>query len=334
MPDYQVGDIGRSGRTVDAVVRSSKARRAEQAQDQERSFSREKFDYSRQLSEADQALQEQAHALRAAETYYGLAAKMADMQEKTDQRLEAANFLSEFKDLDHRDERFEDRWSELASKFPRALSDDAVRTATGVRLTARQTYRQAQAEGGSADYSTEAARNKYLEVVAQTNDPIKARATAKQIEQGEQDLWDARSKGLITDDDLAFSEDPAQRSPIWKPDGSLNYEQARRLAASRMGNKVAEATQSKEDSDELRFAKGLVQTFGSRADMLEGDEKQLYQSALAKLNSRSQGTVQPAASPTATAPTGPVKVTSNADYLALPSGATYIDPNGKKRQKP
>jgi hypothetical protein len=31
---------------------------------------------------------------------------------------------------------------------------------------------------------------------------------------------------------------------------------------------------------------------------------------------------------------GPVKVSSDADYAALPSGAVFIDPNGKQRRKP
>jgi hypothetical protein len=38
--------------------------------------------------------------------------------------------------------------------------------------------------------------------------------------------------------------------------------------------------------------------------------------------------------PAPTTGTAPSKISTDAEYLALPSGSEYIDPSGKKRRKP
>ena len=129
--------------------------------------------------------------------------------------------------------------------------------------------------------------------------------------------------------DSAFGNDVSQRSKLLDPDQRLQL--------------LGEITQLVSDPKSPQYrnppaaAQAVVTKYFPGGPQFEspfwGDDTLSGFQAPAGVGGPAPG-VSPALPAASAAPAAPVRVLSDADYNALPSGALFIDPNGNTRQKP
>lgn len=310
------------------------------------------FQFTQDRADVTDALNQQKQARDQALAEKTMAIEGTKLQHETQQALDTADFLKHFQNVQHTDPHYEDKIAQLAATYPLAGADKSVQTVLDIRNTARKTYQDATKQGGAYEFPEGPARDTFHKTFAATGDLNAARAGAKATSENEKALRDAVSQGYLTAADFAHPE--GQPLPqIYNQDGSLNYQHAQDIAAQRAGQTTGKVARA-EDMD-LKTAQTYVQSYlRDSGKMLEEDPnaKELYGLYSQKLldNARkgaAAAAAQPGSTPATqpespgTAPTGaaptltatPNNVASQADYEALPPGATFLF-NGKLGRKP
>jgi len=131
---------------VGAAINSSQARAAqlELAQQREQRAAEE--------NAVKTSLDIHKQSLSDAKTYYDLAKSLTDMQTESNQRLDAADFLTSMNEINHNEPDYETKIAALSSKFPLALGDPAVQKTLEVKNTARKAYKDALSSGGAYEF--------------------------------------------------------------------------------------------------------------------------------------------------------------------------------------
>lgn len=234
-----VGDINpATGNPVVAIIAAGRTRadraldQAQSKQEQAQNLDERKFNWQQQEQAAERALREHKEALDQATTFYNLADHMTKMQQDTSALNDAAGFLTAAKDISPNDIDAEKKIAALHAQYPRAGDSKSV-----------QDF-----------HSTfEPARSRFLQTQGQV-DASNAEGVAKGTLPGPAMTRGLYAGGLLTDQDLQWHDDPAQRSPVYNPDGSINHEKAAEVAARNQAHGVLGMKgETKEVSNAIRF---------------------------------------------------------------------------------
>lgn len=229
----------------------------------------------------DETIKTHRDALDQAKGYYDLAANLTTMQTATEQKLDAADFLSGVSNISHTDPDYENKIATLAAKFPTAGNDPAVKEILGVKHQARGAYTESLQKGGAYEFEQDSpAFHKFNDIYGQTGDINQARAAAGNIHQGEQEVRKAKAAGFITDEDIyADPEKTTVKPELHDEQGYLHYNKLQDLAAQRAGEIGKPMKQ--EEAAINRDREFITKLAGRAEDLKDSDPTtfQLYRNA-------------------------------------------------------
>jgi hypothetical protein len=212
-------------------------------------------------------------ALAEADKYLAVAGHLHSMRNEISSKLDSADFLKDYSNLDHTDSNFEANTAKLLAKYPMA-GGSAVQDAVQAKHSARANYLQGVAPGGADEFGTDTPeRTAYINRLAQTKDPRAARAHAQNVQKGEEMIRTAVSKGLL-DPNTDFPEwdgNDKTRPKIYNADGTVNYHEASLLAATRAPDApggVNDKSQ-KQESAQIRTYRDTIASAAKNPAMLD-----------------------------------------------------------------
>lgn len=247
----------------------------------------QKLELDRAKFAQDSAIDSHKDALSQATGYYSLAANIAKMETETEQKLDAADFLTSVKDLNHNDPDYENKVASLAAKYPLATNDDGVKTILNIKHQARSTYVDTLKKGGAYEFEQDSpAFHKYKDIFDETGDINAARAAADRMDAGEKSVRQLRAGGFVNDDDIF---DDVEKG-IVKPDlhdekGFLRYDKIAEIAAKRSGEAMGKP-QKAEEAQINRDRDFVTKLVGKTEDLKDTDPAlfRLYQSAVQRVS--------------------------------------------------
>lgn len=224
-------DYSAPGGAVGAAISSSQARAAQLELAQQREAQAQSQDTIKNTLAIHRS------ALDSAKDYYGLAKSLTDMQNETNQRLDAADFLTHFNNIHHTAPDYENQVATLSSQFPLALGDTAVQKTLAVKDAARKNYKDALQSGGAYEFEENSpAHAQFANVFQQTGDMNQARAAALAVKNGEEQVQKHITNGYLTPQDIYTDDTLSTVKPdLHDANGILNYTKLNDLAARRAG---------------------------------------------------------------------------------------------------
>lgn len=227
-------------------------------------------------------------ALAEADKYLSVAGHLHSMRNEISGKLDSADFLKDYANLDHTDSNFEANTAKLLAKYPMA-SGSAVQDAVQAKHSARTNYLQGVAPGGADEFGTDTPeRTAYINRLAQTKDPHAARAHAQNVQKGEEMIRTAVSKGLL-DPNTDFPEwdgNDKTRPKIYNADGTVNYHEAALVAAGRAPDApggVNDKSQKTEDAQTKTYRNVIEQAAKNPAMLDDPTFKSLHAIATQKV---------------------------------------------------
>jgi hypothetical protein len=239
-----------------------------------------------------------------AKGYYDLTKSLSDMSNETQQKLDAADFLRDFSEVNHNDPDYENKVASLTAKYPLASYDESVKASLGLRGKARETHVKSMEQGGAYEFQADSSPYKVFEDIFQrTGDVRQARAQAVATQKGETEMQKAYSEGVLTEADIM--DDKGQVKGEFHDDrGFLRYDKILNVAAKKRGEIVGKP--QKLEDQQAEFDRKIISTYAGKMENLGETDPDAYrlvkasQKRLADYMERSAVTATPAAKTAAT----------------------------------